>query len=368
VRTRKVRVLHADREFYLIDSGRDGGARVLTMLERCAGEPPPDKEVVHTDLGPFLAIAHWRDGALDLDPTAGDLREPFTNLIDRYLADFRTGKHRVGETPHYFLSVDNQALCEIDRAWSHGLCALLFSDRARAEQAARLRSGTGGREITVEATGDLADFLEARAAEGFAGALLDDDEPIFTCADSAGNARFLRIAIEPESGDIEHFLLEDGGRWRLYEGQEEIDSELEIDQDFHDAHLRDRLGVIPFVGYFEGMRFRRLVTPSAPDELVFVHCDDDFESVVACPVFFDDEAAAEFITEHELVGHETREIDDLHAFVTNAQSAGKPVRIHPEGHRARSGTLWSASGVLFLDTFSGLWRCTDGRAFERVED
>jgi len=364
---RKVRFLHDGLEFFLVDGGREAGSRILTLLRRCEDPPPEGAVLVTTDLGPCESVAVWRDGAIELESRFEELREPFEKLVTRYLSEFRTGRPRPGAEPYYFLTIDNAPLFELTMALPYGLSVLIYTEQKAAENAATLRSGTGGRAIVVEQTGDLADFLEARIAEGFAGAWLDERDPVFPCRDSAGHPRFLRVSLSGTDGEIEHHLLEDGGRFRTYEGQEDIETEIDIDVDRHDEFMRERLGDIPFLGYFEGIRFHRPASPAAPNDPVFVQCDEDCEGEVVAPIFHDLELGQAFLDEHGLQDHSLETIDDLSAFVADVERRGRVVRIQPGTHRARGGLSWSARGELYLDTFSGLWAARDGVGFARVD-
>lgn len=364
---RRVRFLHDGKEFYLVDGGRENGARILTLLRRCAEPVPEGVDAIATDLGPCERIAAWRDGEIELSPDVEPMRAAFRDLVARYLAEYRTGRPRPGAEPFFFLTIDGLSVFELTTALPYGLSVLLFSTQEAAERAARLRSGTGGREIVVERTGDLADFLEARVCEGFAGAWIDGRDPIFPCRDASGHARFLRMTAD-ENGEIEHFLLEDGGRFRTYEGQEDLDTELDIDFDRHDEFMRERLGDTPFVGHFEGIRFHRPAARGAPESPVIVACDDDPEGEVCAPIFHDLELGEAFLAAKGLGDHEWIPIDDLFGFVREVEARGRFVRIQPETHRARGGRIFSTKDALVLDTYSGLWSSSDGFEFTRLHE
>ncbi len=366
MRPRKVRVLHDGKEFYLLDTGRNERSRVLTLIKKCDRELADGAPVVVTDQGDYVAVARWRGGEIAVETGNEELREPFAKIVTRYLDEFRTGRARTGITPWYFLSVDRKALFGVSKAQPYGLAVEIYSDAKTAARAAATRQSIEGRTITVEETGDLSDFLEARAAEGFAGGILDDRDPIYFCADSAGNPKFLKLTLDPESGEIEHFLLDDLGNWKLYEGQEEIVAEIEIDQDAFDEHMVDRLGSTPFLGYHEGIRFHRFVRkePGAdPNGLVLVHCEEDGEGDLVCPIFHDLELAEAFREEHVQEPVDLVPIDDLAGFLDAAQREGRAVRVQPHGHRARGGVMWTKDGTIYLESFSGMWSSRDGHDF-----
>lgn len=366
MRSRRVRILHDGQEFYLLDTGHGARSRVLTLIRKHDDNEDTTAPRLATDLGVCVAIASWRQGEVAVEAGFESLRDPFAKICERYLEEFRIGKQRSRETEHFILTVDRQPLFTLAKPHPSGLAVLVFSDRSAAKKAAADRVGIESRPIELEECGDLADFLTARFAEGYAGAMLDDRDPIFFMQESNGQPRFLKIAPDPESGDMEHYLLGEGSHWNLYEGAESIT--IDLDPDDQDTLMIERLGEIPFLGFYEGIRFLAPRVRSAPDGLVLVHCEDESDSAPVCPIFHDHEHAEEFVAEHVLEPNDLVPIDDLMAFVTEVSAAGRAVRIEPGNHRARSAVLWKSGDSILLDSFSGMWRSRDGVVFTRDVD
>lgn len=368
MRNRKIRVLHEGNEYYLVDRGRTTSSRVITILKRL--EKGHEEELaamdgavtVKTDLGDCLAIANWNHGELITEPGHDRLRPALSRIVDRYLEEFRVGRRRATTRTYYFLSIDRQPLFCLSNAQPTGLSVLVFNDEKRAAAAAQTRRGIESRDIQVEAVGDLFDFLTARATEGFAGATLDEVDPIFFCLDAGASPSFLRLSLDRETGQLEHFLLNPDGGWTAYEGEEEITPE--IDQEVVDQYTADRLGALPFLGYYEGMPLYRIAREEDREQLVMVEVEPDAGDDPICPLFHDEALAHEFLKEHQLTGCELRRVDDVVGFCARVQELGRLVQIHPGAHRARGGTLWVNGAQLVLDSFSGLWSSTDGVAFE----
>jgi hypothetical protein len=357
VRPRKIRVLHDGKEYHLLDSGQGRRSRTLTLIRRREPGDGEEAQTFATDLGECVALASWRQGEIAVEPGHEDLREPFGRIVARYLEEFRTGRARDGAKTCFFLTVDRQPLYTLDRSQPHGIAVLIFADRKDARRAAEARRGIESRPIEVEESGDLADFLAARAAEGFCGALLDERHPIYFLGDSDGNIRFLKVGCDPESGEIQHHLLDERGEWRIYDGEQELT--LEIDQELLDDHMTERLGEVPFLGFHDRVTMYRLRRRSGDDGPVVVHLDDEDEAPV-CPLFHDVEGAETFLAEHLIEDCELVAVDDLAAFTAGARAVGAVVRVEPDAHRARGAVMWQSNGALVLDSFSGVWVSHDG--------
>lgn len=368
MRNRSVRILHDGQEYYLVDRGASQRSRVITMLKRVEGEVPAALERVKTDVGDCVAVANWKNARLELEPGCEELRDAFERIVERYLVEFRLGRARKVSRPYFFLSVDQQPLFELARAQPFGLSLLVFSEKRDAKKAALDRRGIEAREIEVEELADLPDFLTSRASEGYAGATLDGSDPIYFCADAAGAPRFLRLSLDESTGELEHFLLEEDGKWTRYEGAEELTPEL--DQDACDQQMVERLGELPFVGYHDHLAFwrPRRRSQAGNGELVVVDSGDNARvDRGCCPIFHDRDLAAGFLHDHLLEDCELIEVDDLHALAQRAGAEGKVLVIQPDGHRAHGGSLWVKDDRLVLDSFSGIWTSQDrGRTFERL--
>ncbi|MBI4878163.1 MAG: hypothetical protein HY812_00675 [Planctomycetes bacterium] len=367
MRKRRVRILHEGHEYYLVDRGRTPSARTITLLKRLEqdGASAGGAVLVRTDIGDCLAIARWSGGAVDVAEGHESLREMFQQVVDRYLEEFRVGRAARAGKPHFFLSAGRLPLYTLARAQPDGLSVLVFSSREGARRAAAVRQAEEQQPIEVEEAGDLADYLAARATEGFAGAMLDDADPIFFCLDETGMPRFLRLKMDAARNRVEHLLLDSSGSWSAYEGEEEILPE--IDQEAADRYMVDRLGDVPFFGFRAGMRFCRLARLGDSERPVAIELAD--EPIAGgqpfCPLFHDPEQGKAFLDENRLEGYEPVVVDDLRSLAAWCRLERRVLILQPDGHRARGGTLWLDGERVVLDSFSGLWYSTDGVHFER---
>jgi len=367
LRNRKIRILHEGLEYFLVDRGRTRATRVLTLLRRVEDESTcaDGALLVKTDVGPCQAVAHWTQGEVRLEKGHEKLAEAFEGVVTRYLEEFRVGRKRPGATPYWFLSSRRRPLFSLERSQPAGLAVLAYSSEAAAKAAAVKRHGIDAPDITIETVTDLVDFLEARAIEGFAGAMLDDRVPIYFCSDPAGAARFLKVDLDERSGRLDHGLLDEDGSWKVYDGEEEIFPDL--DQDIVDEAMVERIGEVPFFGFREGLVLHQLEQKTEPGRPATIELpeDSDTNGVPLCAVFHDLDLLESFCAEHGFDHLRSAPIDDLTALATWCEREGRTLTLHPEGHRARTATLWKNDNRVLLDSFSGIWRTTDGVAFEK---
>lgn len=366
MRNRRIRVLHEGAEYFLVDRGRTRASRVITFLRPLGKDDEPSEHAtavrVRTDLGRCETVASWSMGQLSVEHGHEPLEDAFRGIVERYLEEFRTGRRRTDTRTYHFLSVDRLPLYALSNAHPTGLSVLIFRNEDDAKEAAAQRQGIEARNIRVEHTQDLHDFLCARATDGFGGALLDEHDPIYFCLDDVGAPRFLRLAVEEESGQLAHELLRADGEWESYDGEQEIIPHL--DQEIVDRHMVDRLGETPFFGYHDHIELRRILDPLRPGEVISVSADDDDSGAPSiCPLFHDVELAASWLHDHELDRCKLVPVEDVPAFVDQVAARGCVLQLQPGAHHARGGAMWTTHGRVILDSFSGLWSSTDGRSF-----
>lgn len=366
MRNRRIRVLHDGAEYYLVDRGRTRASRVITFLRPLPKEVDPASRPatvrVKTDLGECEAVASWSQGEVSVEPGNEALLDAFRGIVERYLEEFRVGRARSDSRTYHFLSVDRLPLYELSNAHPTGLSVLVYETGEAARRAADERRGIEAREIRVETTRDLPDFLAARATDGFGGALVNGRDPVFFCLDELGAPRFLRLTLDEGSGRLAHRLLRGDGEWEDYDGEEEITPEL--DQEVADRHMIDRIGHVPFLGYHDGLVFQRVRDPRRPDAVVSVGAaEDEGEGPPICPLFHDADFARDWLADHALDECELEPVRDLPAFADRVAREGCVLHVQPGAHRARGGAMWATRGRLILDTFSGIWSSVDGATF-----
>jgi hypothetical protein len=366
---RKTRILHGEDEYLFVEAPGDEAGPSLLILARPgnARAVPEGRGATHqTEHGAWCPIARFDGETLLLapDPPAG-LETRLKEMLRRYVEQQR---QRIAQAKNsvWYVVADGQAVHSLHPAQPAGLLIKLHRDEAAARAALAGLGGAG----TVLPTGELREFLELRAEEGFAGALLDEREIVFFLLDETSRIQFVKVrAVEgdPRAGDggtnIESELLDDRGLWQPYEGDGELETLFDPDQ--WDRLMKRTLGAIPFVGYGDGLTafsFRKADEPLLVD-------DPDGENGERILPLFHDVAAAEAFRVREKLGKATLErVEDLRAIVCQATEAGALARLQPGDHRARGGALWCDEEGILLDSFSGLWRSRNGRTFEPVEE
>lgn len=366
------RVLHDDHEFLVVDERRLGQPRAITLLVRtddAAFAGAAADAVVQTTLGKWTPLGMWEDDASHPFTEGGLKWVPTMNAVaTRYLADADTIK--AANTTYYCVTVHAQIGFSLTSAQPDGLTARVFrrEDAARAALSELADDGSAA----VVAINDLYDFLFRLAEQGFAGAVLDDAEPVYFCADAQSRPQFLRLT-PGEENDVEQWLLNPNGTWTEYEGDLEL--ELFRDQDACDRNMTENLGQVPFFGYAPGLPFFAVFRKGeldTPLQVSDTEAAGEGENTAAAasvvPIFADVTAAEEFLASHELVDHELRPLADLHGFIARAEHDGQRVILQPEAHRARGAALWTRGAEIILDSFSGFWSSIDrGAHFTLVE-
>ncbi|MBM4014386.1 MAG: hypothetical protein FJ293_05410 [Planctomycetes bacterium] len=381
---RKTRVLHGDDEYLFVEAPGDPQGPALQVFAKPANARavPPGRSPTHqTEHGQWLQVARFDGVALTVDPDApAPLAATLQGLLPRY-AEMREQHIARAKHPCHWIHAEGRPLHGLHPAQPAGLLFKLWSSAERAAAVVREL----GVEARVFSTGDLREFLELRAEEGYAGALLDDEELIFFCLDAAGRMQFLRIAAAAggedadeaaaEAGDraapatvashhLATHLLAENGRFEPYEGDEAL--EPFVDQDGWDRLLVRTFGLLPFHGHAAGWRCFMLVRDGQP---VARRGDDPTERQAQLPLFHDPAAADEWRSRHRQGKAAIERVTDLKATVAAAQARGELVQLQPDDHRVRGGTLWMGrDGALHLLGYSGIWRSTDGDAFTRVDE
>jgi hypothetical protein len=385
---RKTRVLHGDDEYLFVEAPGDPQGPSLQIFARPGNlrAVAPGRNATHqTEQGQWLKVGRYDGAELAVDPDApAPLAATLKELLPRY-AEVREQRIAAAKHPCFWIHVDGRPLHGLHPAQPAGLLFKVWSRAALAESVVR-ELGVEGR---VFSTGDLRDFLELRAEEGYAGALLDERDLIFFCLDPEGRIQFLRVAAaeeaadgDPDGGSTEDHaepvpdaarpvtarlathLLAENGRFELYEGDQEL--EPLVDQDGWDRLLVRTFGLHPFHGHVPGWRCFLLTRNGRP---LARRSDDPTEAEPVLALFHDPAAADEWRSRHRLGKAAIERVTDLRSIVAAAQERGELVRLQPEDHRVRGGPIWiGRDGALFLLGYSGIWRSTDGDSFTRVEE
>lgn len=362
----KTRILHGEDEYLFVDApGDDAGPSLLILARPGNARAVPDgRAPTHqSEHGSWCPIARFDGETLWLapDPPAG-LDARLREMLPRYVEQQR---QRIASARNgaWYVVAGGRPLHALHPAQPAGLLIRVHREQAAARAALDELGGEGA----VHPTGELREFLELRAEEGFAGALLDDREIVFFFLDATSRIQFVKVSeAAGESDDdsnVESELMDERGNWQPYEGDEELDTLFDPDQ--WDRLMKRALGTIPFLGYGDGLTAWYF---EKGDEPLVVE-DPDGENGERILPLFHDVATAEAFRAKERLGKATLEpVDDLRAIVCRATDAGAVARLQPGDHRARGGSLWCDEEGILLDSFSGLWRSRDGKTFEPVEE
>lgn len=282
-------------------------------------------------------------GSSERDPTA------LSSVLRAYL----TGGApipRPGVRRYYGLTTDGGPAYSLGPWHLDGLAVRVYSSAEKAEEGrAALDDRLAPR---VEEVPDLEAFLAERAREGFAGAVLDDEEPVYFLVDEEGRLRMLKLV--SDGTGVEPMLLDQKGGWFPFEG--EIEMRPFQDQEDCDRLMVRFLGSHPWLGFVPGQKFWFPSDPSGEDGTGAVEVEDEWGASRIVPLFADPRTGRAYLDRHGFPGREMVEVEDLRDLVRRAQAESHPVVLHPEEHRAYRANLWVNGEDLILDTYSGFWR------------
>jgi len=361
---RKTRILHGEDEYLFVDAPGDAGGPALLIFARPENRRAvaPGRRATHqSEHGLWIQVARFdgRELLLAPEPPEG-LDERLRGMLPRYAAARR---EHIEEAKHpcFWVAAPGGALHALHPAQPAGMVIRLWRDEETARERAAGCGGEGG-EATVQSTGNLREFLELRTEEGFAGALLDDEEIIFFCLDEESRIQFLKVSAPRGAKEAASHLLDGAGRWEPYEGAEDL--EPFVDPDAWDRLMVRTFRHVPFVGYGATWRCFALLHDGEPATLVDPEGDGRERML---PLFHEADAADRFRTRHRIARARVEPVADLVGLVRRQSSQGVVARLHPGGHRACGGTMWLAGEELMLDGFAGIWRSRDGRTFTPSE-
>jgi len=361
---RKTRILHGDDEYLFVEAPGDAEGPALLIFARPENRRAvgPGRTATHkSEHGLWVPVARFDGRELQLPPDRPDgLDERLKGLLPRYVEARRT-RDAQAKNALVWISAQGRALHSLHLAQPSGLLLKLW----RSEEAARRVLDELREPGSVQSTGELREFLELRAEEGFAGALLDpgvDEAVIFYCLDEPRRLQFMKVSAAPSDKEVASHLLDDHGIWRAWEGDEALDPH--VDPEGWDRLMVRTFGRLPFLGYRDGWRCHTLVRDRAPATFP----DPEGEGATSMVALFHDPQAADAFRSKQRAGRATIEqVADLVELVRSHTERGIVARLHPGDHRVRGGTIWLDGASLVLDGFAGIWRSSDGRSFEPAE-
>jgi hypothetical protein len=376
---RTIRVLHDNEEFHLVDEESHDEGRTVTVLVPVDRAPPLTDEcqpVVPTNRGPHVALARWKDGDIEPLMKISDKRLGILEkVLDKYLTDLLRGDGE--KSAAFFYNAAGQDVeFAVSHSHPHGLVIQIYSQKVLAEGSA-LRNSRAERRLETRKTNNICELLTRAANEGYAGAVLDDSDPVYFCVDEDDRIRFLKLS-QNEEEEIEEYLLRDNGEWQ--HRSDSLDLELYVNQDACDRNMVRFLGEIPFL--------RDIPRGAGPDddegEDIFFTVEESgdpgrlmrFDMEEASPSMPDTKIATLFAGRRpalDFMAGSRQDFDivavtDLKEFVRNASREDLVVVLEPGSHRAMTAFLWASDDDVILDSFSGFWKMSDENTFVRLAD
>ncbi|MHC4942897.1 MAG: hypothetical protein ACYTG7_07735 [Planctomycetota bacterium] len=365
------RILHDNEEFLVQDKNASSTSRQITFLARphfaaCNGSESCNlHQMIKTNHGEWIPIAKWNKKAgLELLTDRSDrLTSTLKSILGKYL-ETGGGKSAAGRRKrYYYIEKDGEPVYSLSHSHPYGLAIRICSSMKLAREL--LDSERGDK---IRQTDNLKDFLTKAADDGYAGAILDDEAPIYFCLTRSDHMVFLKLSIDENEEEVQEYLLNNEGAWDIYEGEQEID--FFLDQESCDETMVKHLGEIPFFGHSQIKSLWTIeVAEKSGSPYVLSEKDNPFPGVPGARVvilFQERRNAMEFILERGLLRCEAVLVDDIRSFLKIARKKELSVCLEPFNHRASSGTLWLNENEMILDSFSGFWILDDDWTFTRA--
>jgi len=367
---RSTRIIHKDREFLIQDSSVSSATRTITFLGRPEAselEAPADGAMaIKTNHGVWIPIAIWEKGSIrTLSSSASEDIAMFQKLLNKYLRD---GNREMGDIKrHTYFYVEKDGLHKFNILSSHpnGLVIELYTKKSIVEKA--LGPIDASSPFKIRRTSNLKKLLTTAADEGYAGAILDNTDPVYFCLDHDENIVFLRLTMD-EYDEVGEAVLDENGAWETYEG--DLDIEFYLDQDVCDQNMVRNLGEIPFIGHDDmDQAWTIESTMEKGTPFVLPELDSPYSDIVgdkSIILFRSQQGAIDHILEKGLLRHEAVRVDNIEKFLKNANKNKQTVLFEPFNHRASNGTLWINGEDIIFDSFSGFWIMNKNWKFDKT--
>ncbi|MFH2001170.1 MAG: hypothetical protein ABIK28_15925, partial [Planctomycetota bacterium] len=341
---RSTRILHKNEEFLVQDKNSFSHERTITFLARpdaLNNDSIQQLKAVKTNLGEWVPVAKWSEGTLEvLEKESNRLVPTLKEVLGKYL---EVGSRKTSTTKrkrYYYLEINGIPDYSISPSHPNGLAIKIFSSKLLAEKYLP-QEELSENPTRIRQTNNLRELLIKAADGGFAGAVLDDSEPIYFCLDSAENMVFLKLCMDDEE-EVSEYLLNKEGTWDPYQGEEDL--EYYLDQDSCDRTMVEHLGDIPFFGHATIDAIWTLEERSQPGRPhVLSPASNPFNEIPGADImvlFHDRTNALNFIKEQNLFECEAVRIENIKNYMKSINRASLSVILEPFNHRAVSGVLW----------------------------
>jgi len=368
---RSTRILHQNEEYLIQDNQASTASRAITFLARPgskAGSGPSGFKPIRTNHGDWIPVAKWEQGNFEL-LTEGSraLSADLESILNRYLNHHKDGNGKTRRKRYYYIERKGKPNFSLSISHPYGLAIQVFTHKDLAREDLLEDSDTEA-DLRIRQTDDVKSFFIRAADEGYAGAILDNEQPIYFCLDAAENMVFLKLALDSEE-KVEEWILQENGLWDKYVGDKDI--EFYLDQDNCDRNMVNNLGEIPFLGHRDTDFVWTVEEVNEEDRPYVLPTDDGpwkgLPGGNSILLFQNREQAMDFIRDRALMHCEAVRVDNLKSFLRSARHSQLNVLLEPFNHRASSATLWLDEDQIVLDTFSGFWILNDAWKFVRVD-
>jgi hypothetical protein len=368
---RSTRILHQNNEYLIQDQASSTSARSIVILARPGSEAGAGSNgfnPIRTNHGDWIPVAKWKDGSFEfMSRGSKKAAAVLETILDKYFDLKGKAKTTKPRKRYYYLEKDGAPCYTLSPTHPNGLAIQVFSNRKGAQHGL-VEEDEVDKELKIRQTDDLNGFFIRAADDGYAGAILDNSDPVYFCLDPSDNMVFLKLQMNEED-QVEEHLLEEDGRWSIYEGEEEID--FFLDQDSCDENMIHNLGEIPFLGHKNLYEVWTIEDREEGGNPFVLSAEEGpyagLPGGKALLLFHQRRHALDFILDRSLINCEAVRVSRLKSFLQAARREGLSVLLEPFSHRATSGTLWLNEEEIILDSFSGFWVMDEEWGFARIE-
>jgi len=368
---RSTRIIHNSEEFLLQDNGIGAESRTITFLVRPgskAASGTKNQKTIQTNHGEWIAAASWNaDSSRMTNRGSKEFTATFKELLSKYLERSLETDKKVKRAKYSYIENDGRPHSSIAASHPHGLAINQYSKKSLAVESLGTIPGLDSEPKIME-TDDIEGFLTRAVDDGYAGAILDDEDLVFSCLNKSEEMIFLKLCLNPDSEKVEEYLLRNDGTWDQYELDEDL--EFFLDQDRCDRNMTRNLGKIPFIGHEEMNRAWTLKKPEEKNAPFVLSAEEGpYEGIpggCASVLFQNKENALNFIRERGLFSFEAVCVDKIKPFIESAKKQKRTILLEPFNHRALGGALWLNNDVIILDSFSGFWTMDKDWSFKPV--
>jgi len=269
----------------------------------------------------------------------------------------------VDEQTYYLLKQGKKKFAGIGKLIKDGPAICLFDERTMAERSALRLSQKHQQPFRAQAVKNLFREMKKCLDQGYAGALLNEQEPIFFVETSEKG--FILIQLLPNSDECR--VLDESGTWMLRTRSEVMRPLTRFER--IDQRLVDMIDQGPFWGYSPELEYFTIIRSHTGNPFLFKDKCGSSERPFPNGVLYScKEFAAEtlniLLTPEDKETCSVMKIPDLADFIQRLLDQHYGILLNFAYNRALQGRFFRHEEQLLLESYSGFWRL-EHNSFQR---